>query len=675
MDLWEVRHFDDDDIHTIKICLKQDFLSTERLQSLLQENTDKQLMYVLADNRVLTQEQLSQLLDLRKKSVLCPTCQALNFVKTKDSYLFCDECHQFVHLRQLLEKDKASTTSNLQRYGNYRILGEIGQGSMGIVYKALHIKLERHAAVKVLKSNMSNPNLLAYFMREARSAASLQHPNIVAIYDVDEVHGQPYIAMEYVEGKRLGELISTTQSERNTFSLQDKIKIVIQIAHGLQHAHEKKIIHRDIKPDNIMITRDFQVKITDFGLAKEIQQATASTNSNQLMGTPLYMSPEQIEGNLPLNASTDIYSLGVVFYEMLTGRPPFYHSSLAPLFQKILHDTPIRPREIRPDIPVLIDNICLNALAKDPQARFHSAEEMAQALENALAVLQQGLTPRQGMLKPPVSDPPGMLSKDPIMAGTPSKPGSKPDTTAGPIQAPSVEVPSVEQPTSPSVQGQPPALSVQPPIPIQPVINKHPFGGLVEPPIPVEPPRPLPVKVPFQPPNASVKPVPEPIVKPVPEPIVKPVPEPMVKPVPEPMAKPAPEPMVKPVPELIAKPVPEPMVKPAPPVMKHVQPPVQVPQPVPPNIGPSRGTSDLKKPEDRRSIFPPIGKTMRSVPPNGRQQGASSEAPGNGTTAKEFQAAVTESKEHDSDGWTAVDLVLWGLSVLAILYFCYHYLL
>ncbi len=372
--LGELRSFDGDDLMLIKLSLKLNLLTQEQLRELIENSSGKQMVFALCDSGLLSTAQISELLRLRENSIICPHCQSLNLLPENTDSAFCKECRQFL-------KSNATTRRAdfiRQKYGKYKIVELIGNGSVGLVYQAEHEDLGRLVALKVLKTEELNDNILLRFKQEARAVASLNHPAIVSIYDVGDECGEHYIAMEYVAGHSLAYVLKNQRP-----SLQQKVEIIAQICQGLQHAHDNKIIHRDIKPENIMISNEGQAKITDFGLARKMSQEVRITQPNIIMGTPLYMSPEQITGD-EIGPASDIYALGVVFYEMLVGKPPFDHSVTTTLMQMILTESPIPPRQRKSSIPKILEDICLKAIEKEESKRYHSAQEMYQSLRQFL---------------------------------------------------------------------------------------------------------------------------------------------------------------------------------------------------------------------------------------------------------------------------------------------------
>ncbi|MBU3092119.1 Stk1 family PASTA domain-containing Ser/Thr kinase [Clostridium sp. CF011] len=254
----------------------------------------------------------------------------------------------------------------------YELLEKIGEGGMGTVYKAKCHLLNRFVAVKILKAELSNDEeFVSRFKREATSIARLSHPNIVNVHDVGAENHINFIVMEYINGKTLKQLIK----KNARFTSQRTLDISLQIAKALQCAHINNIIHRDIKPDNIMIAEDNIVKVMDFGIAKVTDSITV-TNSNKVMGTVHYFSPEQAKGNF-IDCRTDIYSLGIVMYEMITGQVPYNAESAISIAMMHIHEPATAPKEIITDIPENINQVILKAMQKEPFKRYQTAKDMA----------------------------------------------------------------------------------------------------------------------------------------------------------------------------------------------------------------------------------------------------------------------------------------------------------
>ncbi len=276
----------------------------------------------------------------------------------------------------------APTTLQGQTLGKYRILEPLGRGGMAQVYKAYHPTLDRYAAIKVLRSDLvEEAEFLARFQREARSVASLRHPNIVQVFDFNVKDDLYYMVMELLEGDTLKSHLNSFRTRNSRLPAEDMVRILQDVLAGLGYAHSEGIIHRDLKPANIMLTARGQAVLTDFGIA-QIVGGTQYTVSGALMGTLNYMAPEQgLEGRC--DARSDIYSLGIVFYEMLTGRVPFDADTPLAILMKHVNDPLPLPRVVDPSIPEPFERVVLKALAKQPSDRFQSAAEMAAALTEA----------------------------------------------------------------------------------------------------------------------------------------------------------------------------------------------------------------------------------------------------------------------------------------------------
>jgi eukaryotic-like serine/threonine-protein kinase len=263
--------------------------------------------------------------------------------------------------------------------GRYRIVRKLGAGGMANVYLAEDEDLGRRVAIKILNDRYANDDLfIERFRREAKSAAALSHPNIVSVYDRGEAEGTYYIAMEVIEGRSLKELIMT----RGPLPIAQALAYTHEILDALRFAHRHGIIHRDIKPHNILIGE--RLKVTDFGIARA--GASQMTEAGSIMGTAQYLSPEQARG-APVTASSDLYSAGIVLYEMLTGKVPFNGDSAIEIAMKHLNDPPKPPSKIRPEIPDELDAVVLRALSKNPEDRYQTAEEFSEDLHRVEAGL------------------------------------------------------------------------------------------------------------------------------------------------------------------------------------------------------------------------------------------------------------------------------------------------
>ena len=275
---------------------------------------------------------------------------------------------------------------------HYKILEKLGEGGMGVVYKALDTTLDRHVAIKLLPPHLnSNPEAVKRFVHEAKTASALNHSAIGVIYEIDETkEGQTFIAMAYYEGGTLREMIDS-----GSLTTNESVAIASQLASGLARAHEKGIVHRDIKPQNILLTRDGEAKIIDFGLAK-LAGRTRLTKEGIVLGTAAYMSPEQALGK-PADHRTDIWSLGVVLYEMLTGKQPFRGDYDPALMYAIVHEEPEPITAIKPEVPLEAERVVGKALIKNADKRCQSAAEIKQDLEELRESLD--LLPRRSRMQ------------------------------------------------------------------------------------------------------------------------------------------------------------------------------------------------------------------------------------------------------------------------------------
>ena len=285
---------------------------------------------------------------------------------------------------------------SLTKAGRYEIQGELGRGAMGVVYRAIDPVIGRTVAVKTLRlsqegTGLSHSELLGRFQTEARAAGVLTHPNIVVVYDAGEEDGLYYITMELVEGKSMQALLDAGQG----FPLPRVLRIMEQACGALQFAHERNIVHRDIKPANLMLTADDTVKVTDFGTAKILQIGTVQQTSH-VMGTPSYMSPEQVKGKV-VDGRSDIFSLGVMLYEMITGEKPFPGQNITTVIYKIVNEDPVPPRQIDSSIHPGLSAVIMKALAKDPDTRYQSCRELMEDLRNYRAILPAAGSPQSTM--------------------------------------------------------------------------------------------------------------------------------------------------------------------------------------------------------------------------------------------------------------------------------------
>lgn len=268
-----------------------------------------------------------------------------------------------------------------QAFGDYQQLEEIGRGGMGRVYKAHQRSLNRTVALKmILRGELASAEDLARFRTEAQAAAHLEHPNIVPVYEAGEHEGQAYFSMRFVEGQTLASLLL-----RGPLRPRDAARFLAVIGRAVQYAHEHGILHRDLKPSNILIDQNDEPHITDFGLAKRVSGDAAisgNTATGNIVGTPAYMAPEQVSNRRGLPSPlSDVYSLGVILYEMLTGRPPFQAASPVDTLLLVLDQDPVRPRSLNPGVDADLEMICLKCIQKEPELRYPSAAALAADLE------------------------------------------------------------------------------------------------------------------------------------------------------------------------------------------------------------------------------------------------------------------------------------------------------
>jgi WD40 repeat protein/tRNA A-37 threonylcarbamoyl transferase component Bud32 len=267
--------------------------------------------------------------------------------------------------------------SHLRYFGDYEILEEIARGGMGVVYKARQVSLDRTVALKmILAGQLASESDVERFYTEAKAAANLQHPNIVAIHEVGQHDGQHYFSMDYVAGKSLAENV-----RGNPLSAEQAALYVKTIAEAVHFAHQRGILHRDLKPQNVLIDTDDRPRITDFGLAKRIETDSGLTRTGDVVGSPSYMPPEQAASRPDeVGPPSDVYSLGAILYELLTGRPPFRGATSWETICQVLQSPPVSLRKLNPDVPRDLETICLKCLEKRPERRYHSARELADEL-------------------------------------------------------------------------------------------------------------------------------------------------------------------------------------------------------------------------------------------------------------------------------------------------------
>lgn len=324
-----------------------------------------------------------------------------------------------------------------EQVGGYRIVEQRGQGGMSTVYRAYHAALDRYVALKVLHPMFKGDReFLARFQREARIVARLEHPNIVAIYDFSEHEGTPYLVMRFVEGRTLKALLS----EEHPLPLPRILDILRPVCEALEYAHGQGVLHRDVKPSNVLIERDGKVFVTDFGLAKMVQSGDATISQDRMIGTPQYISPEQAKGEA-VDQRTDLYSLGVVLYEMVVGRVPYTADTpFAVVHDHIFSPLPL-PSRVNPAVPPAVEQVILKALAKAPADRYQTALEFFRSL--AAAVEPLGESPVVAM--PPPAPAPAAVAPSIPSTVTFTAPGAIPVAPATPMaETPAAPPPAAE---------------------------------------------------------------------------------------------------------------------------------------------------------------------------------------------------------------------------------------
>jgi serine/threonine-protein kinase len=317
--------------------------------------------------------------------IKCPKCQSNN----PDTQQYCGECgtqiipSKEIPVTKTLEKPIQELIGGTTFAGRYQIIEELGRGGMGVVYKAQDTKLKRTVALKFLPPELTHvSDVKERFMREAQAAAALDHPNICTVYEFDEAEKKTFISMAYIEGQSLKKKI-----ESGPLELDETLKIATQVAEGLQEAHKKGVVHRDIKSANIMVTEKDQAKVMDFGLAR-IAGGALVTKEGMTMGTIAYMSPEQARGE-EVDHRTDIWSLGVVLYEIFTGQLPFKGEHDQAVVYSILKEKPKPITDLRSEIPMAIEQVVSKALEKNPNERYQHLEELVEDLRS----ISEGIEP------------------------------------------------------------------------------------------------------------------------------------------------------------------------------------------------------------------------------------------------------------------------------------------
>jgi len=387
--------------------------------------------------------------------MICPHCRAPLGVDGR----FCPACGKALVATETQASDSSPLVSALigrEIAGRFRILAKLGEGGMGAVYRGEQISLKRAVAVKVLRPELSqNQMLLRRFSAEAEAVAKLDHPNTVKVYDFgQDTDGSLFIAMEYIEGGSLRDAMRA-----GALPGPRALSIALQVSASLADAHAQQIVHRDLKPDNVMLqdkgrVRDI-VRVLDFGIAKLRDDSRATqqmTQAGDMLGTPQYMAPEQIRGDA-IDGRTDIYALGCLIYEMVTGRLPFEGTSVMAILTKHLTDTPVPPSQRRPDLglPPMIDQLALAGMAKEPGARPPTMERYGEMIANALAVIDPNRSGALAMAPQPTPGMPFPAAHTPV---PPTHPPTQPPLGLTPIP-PTVRSPGASPPHMPPAYAPP----------------------------------------------------------------------------------------------------------------------------------------------------------------------------------------------------------------------------
>jgi len=381
-----------------RIALKNNLVNPKQLieclaikDKLLRQGRKMMLGQILIEKGYLTKEEVLYVLRMQKKAVLeCPVCKTRYNVEgfQPGIKVKCRMCRTVLEVPRepdTIVVDRTIYDSKTQVrdpmlgkvMDDYRIESKLGEGGMSSVYLARHIGLDKLVALKLLTvSAKTTEAMKKRFIREARIVARLAHPNIVQVFDVGEEKGYLFLAMEYVDG----ETMENVMTERKVIPPAEATDIAFRVTRALEAAHAETIVHRDIKPDNIMVGKKGFVKVTDFGLAKSQERGKKITRVGLILGTPYYISPDQVQGR-ELDIRSDIYSLGASFYFFVTGHRPFEEGTPAGIMLQHVEDVPVPPDYVNPKVPRQINDIIMKMLMKSPEERFQTPEELIEALE------------------------------------------------------------------------------------------------------------------------------------------------------------------------------------------------------------------------------------------------------------------------------------------------------
>ncbi|MCC6737539.1 MAG: protein kinase [Planctomycetia bacterium] len=375
-----------------KIAIRENLVTHEQLFECLdtqlgleKEGKSKQLGEIMVEKGLLKLGDVSRLLKLQNKVVMkCPGCDSSYTITEEQARAKpkCQRCAaELAPVKRLVtaRSEALPATGAAQdsivgkMFSGCQVTQRIGRGGMAMVYKGMHLALGKPMAVKILSVSVKDPDMIQRFVTEARSVAKLEHPNIVQVYNVGQKFGYTFILMQYIEGHTIAEILE----RRKKIAPGQAIKIVREIAKGLGYAHRHGLVHRDVKPDNVFITADGEVKVGDFGLAIESRKVR---KTDTITGTPYYMPPEQWRGDAQ-DGRSDIYALGVTFYYLVTGRRPFEGEGPMILMEQHMHERPRPPSAVNPDIPAGVSAVVMKMLAKRPEDRYQDADELLADLE------------------------------------------------------------------------------------------------------------------------------------------------------------------------------------------------------------------------------------------------------------------------------------------------------
>jgi serine/threonine-protein kinase len=342
-------------------------------------NVDTILGKIVVDIGLATPEEVQQCIELSRQSAQESNLRTLGDLLVKNDYI---TKRQLERLRERVEAERSG-----QQIPGYKILGKLGAGAMATVFRAKQLSLNREVAIKVLPRKFSsNTQFIERFYAEGRAAAQLNHPNIVQAYDVGQAGDYHYFVMEYVDGRTVYDDIV----KHKRFPEQEAIDIIMQIAEALLHAHQKGLIHRDVKPKNVMMTREGVAKLADMGLARAMSdKEAAEAEQGKAFGTPYYISPEQIRGEINIGPPADIYSLGATLYHMVTGNVPFDGKNPSAVMHKHLKTPIVPPDHVNPRLSAGISEIIEMMMAKDPKDRYQNCKDLLTDLK----VVREGKSP------------------------------------------------------------------------------------------------------------------------------------------------------------------------------------------------------------------------------------------------------------------------------------------